>query len=138
MTRTRVKKAFNTPSLTKQSFKDETNVNNIMAKYLQTGLLDHVNNHQGNYDNFVSAPDYHTAMNRITAADQAFESMPSDLRARFQNSAPAFLEFVQNPENRDQMIDMGLLPKIPKEPVTDPAAGDPAPANPAPSEPTPA
>jgi len=125
--------------MTKQSFQDETNVNNIMAKYLQTGLLDHVNKHQGNYGDFINAPDYHTAMNRITAADQAFQTIPSDIRKKFANSASEFLEFVQNPENEDEMRELGLLPPAaPKEEPSDEqeppapeAAPEPPPKKPA-------
>ena len=141
-----VRKTFTQPSLTKQSFQDESNVNNIMAKYLQTGLLDHVNEHQGNYGDFINAPDYHTAMNRITAADQAFQSMPSEIRKKFSNSASQFLEFAQNPDNLEEMQELGLLPgpentrqDEPDADVTVPAAApatEPPAATPAPPTPT--
>ena len=122
-----VRKTFTKPSLTKQAFRDESNVNNIMAKYLQTGLLDHVNQHQGSYADFINAPDYHTAMNRITAADQAFQSMPSDIRKKFSNSPSEFLEFAQNPDNVEEMRELGLLPGPENTP---PAAEDAATADP--------
>ena len=138
MQRERVQKTFTKPSMTKQSFQDESNVNNIMAKYLQTGLLDHVNQHQGNYGDFINAPDYHTAMNRITAADQAFQTIPSDIRKRFANSATEFLEFVQNPDNEEEMRELGLLPPAAPEELSDDqeppapeAAPEPPPKNPA-------
>ena len=44
------RKEFHLPSLTKQSFKDECNINNIMSKYMKDGLIGHVNKHQGRYD----------------------------------------------------------------------------------------
>ena len=122
---TRVQKHFSQPSRTKQSFKDETNVNNIMSKYLHTGLIDHVNQHQGQYGDFITSPDFHAAMNRVTAANEAFASLPAPLRARFYNSAPDFLEFVQNPDNIEEMQSMGLIPKTARPDVSDPAAVTP-------------
>ena len=48
------------PTLTKQSFKEECDINNIMAKYRATGILSHVQAHQGRYQDLPSEIDYHT------------------------------------------------------------------------------
>lgn len=123
--RRRVAKRFTDPSLAKQSFLEETNINTIMAKFEQNGLLDHVNTHKGDYGNFIGYPDYQTALNQISEAEVAFATIPAKIRAMFNNSPLQFLEFAQNPDNLDQMIGMGLAPK--REPLR--APGDP-PVNP--------
>ncbi len=106
-------------SLAKQSMADECNINNIMAKYQKTGLLDHVNKYSGEYGEAIGHQDYHESMNQVLAAQAAFESLPSGLRSRFQNSPEAFINFVDDPDNIPELIEMGLL-EAPPEPVEAP------------------
>ena len=97
-------------SMTQQQFKDETNINNIMAKYRKDGIVTHLNTYQGQYGNFIGAADYQTALNRVIAAREMFEEIPADIRARFGNDPAAFLSFVQDPQNLEEMREMGLAP----------------------------
>lgn len=92
----------------KQSFKDECDINVIMKKYEATGLIDHVNTHQGHYADVLEVPDYQSALNSVMSAQNAFMSLPAAIRAQFENDPGQFLAFVQNPANRDEMIEMGL------------------------------
>jgi len=127
-TRVRVAKHFPLPSLAKQSFKDECNINTIMGKYDKTGLIEHLNTHQGQYGDFVGFQDYQTSLNQILEADEMFMSIPSKIRSRFQNDPEKFLQFAQDPENLDQMIEMGLARPKPPEPAkggTPPEGGRP-------------
>ena len=98
-------------SMTQQHMKAECDINNIMRIWQKTGVIDHVNTHAGNYGDFLSAVDYQSACNAVIAADEAFSSLPSSLRKRFDNSPAVFLEFVQNPDNLDEMYDLGLAIK---------------------------
>jgi len=133
----RVQKTFSEPSMAKQSFKDECDINNIMARFEKTGLVDHVNTHQGDYGDFTGAWDYHSSYNQILAAQAAFESLPAKMRARFGNQPGQFLEFVDDPENEDEMREMGLIPSVaPKEqPEEKDAPGKPPKAEAAPEAP---
>jgi len=121
---------------TKQSFAEESNINLIMAKYEKTGMLDHLNTHRGDYANFIGAEDYHTSMNLIREAGEAFMTIPAGVRARFDNDPARFLAFVQNEKNLDEMIEMGLARKggpeapggpEPKTPEDPPLPVDPPP-----------
>ena len=47
-------------------------------------------------------------MNQIIAAQEAFNSLPSDIRKKFDNDPAEFLEFVSDEKNNDEMIQMGL------------------------------
>lgn len=94
-------------------FQKESDINNILAKYRRTGLVDHVSRHKGNYGNFINAPDYHEAMQSIVEAQTMFEALPSDIRKRFQNDPAQFLEFVQNQDNLDEMVKLGLAVRVP-------------------------
>lgn len=106
----RVRKPFSTtgPSMAKQSFKKECDINHLMAKYQKTGLIDHVSRFQGDYSDLTSVPDYHTAMNKVITAQDAFDTLPSSIRKKFSNNPQEFLEFVSNPDNLAEMHELGL------------------------------
>lgn len=104
---------FQQPSLAKQEFKDECDIKSIMAKFEKTGVLDHQAKHEGRYGDFTTAPQYHEAMNIVAEADDMFKSIPSHIRALFSNDASEFLEFAQNPDNVEDMIEMGLAKRPP-------------------------
>lgn len=95
-------------SLTMQNFAAECDISNIMRSFAKTGLVNHVNRYQGQYGDFADAPTYHEAMNIIVEAQDAFDSLPANLRAKFANDPAQFLDFVHNPENEKEMIELGL------------------------------
>lgn len=128
-----VPKNFILPSRTQQSFKDETNINNIMAKYQKTGLLDHINEHGASYGDQPSADDYHEAMNRVASTKSMFEELPSSTREQFDNDPSKFLEYVSDEEKREALLNTGNInpedleddPEKPAdEPEQEPAKGD--------------
>lgn len=99
------------PSLTHQCFKDECDINNIMAKWVKDGLATHVMQYQGRYEDLSGVEDYHTSLNRVIAAQEAFESLPAVIRTKFDNDPGRFLEFVGDPANKNEMAKLGLLPE---------------------------
>lgn len=101
---------------TKQQFKDECDINNIMKKYERNLMLDHVNRYGGQYADVTGDVDYQTALNTIISAEEAFFSIPAKIRARFENDPQRFLEFVSDPSNREEMGKMGLLKKAVAQP----------------------
>ena len=87
---------------------DECDINNIMRQYEQTGLIAHVNQYEGNYGDFTDVVDYRTACDVVIRANEMFETLPSGVRARFQNDPSTFLAFVDDPANADALVEMGL------------------------------
>ena len=96
------------PGLTEQSHKNETDMNQILRDYRRTGLIRHAKNNEGRYDD-VGVQDFQEAMLIVKNAQMMFESLPADMRKRFGNDPAAFLGFVQNPDNRDEMAKLGIL-----------------------------
>lgn len=97
-------------SMTHQSFKDECDVNNIMAKFEQTALLEHVNTHQGRYGDFTNTPQsFQEAMEQTIAARDMFMTLPAKVRKEFDNDPGQFVEFVEGADE-DQLRERGLLP----------------------------
>jgi len=108
------------PSMTKQSFKDECDINILMSRYERTGVLDFVNEHEAHYGD-ISPIEFHEAMNIVAQGKSMFEAMPGALRARFENEPAKFLEFVQDERNRDEAVSLGLVNPTPKAvPVDEP------------------
>lgn len=104
------------PTLTKQCFQDECDIDSILAKYSNTGVLDHVRTNQGNYGDFLNVQDYHASVNQVIAAQEMFMSLPAQVRARFANDPGQFLHFVGDVNNRDEMAKLGLLkPEVVEE-----------------------
>lgn len=93
----------------KQSFKDETNINSIMAKWHRTGAIEHMNKRQGEYGDFSHATDYHDTFLRIQDANLAFDALPSNVRARMHNDPGELMDFLADPENRAEATELGLM-----------------------------
>ena len=93
--------------LTKQSMKDETDINLIMKRYIKTGMVNFVNRNQAQY---MEAPeiDFQTAMEVVTEANNTFSEMPAELRKRFSNDPGVFMDFVHDSANVEEMIALGL------------------------------
>lgn len=81
-------------SLTEQHHAAACDVNNIMARYTKTGVLDHLRLYEGQYTDCPPG-DYHEAMNRVTAVNSMFEELPSQMRSHFRNDPSVFLDFCQ-------------------------------------------
>lgn len=96
------------PGKTEQAHKRQTDINYILNDYRKTGLVKHAAKHQGTYDD-MPAVDFQEAMFKVTQAQQMFETLPGDIRKRFGNDPGAFLEFVQDPNNVDEMAKLGML-----------------------------
>lgn len=112
-TRSRVSKKFTKPSRAKQSFKNECDINGIMKKWEKNGVITHINEHKPAYGAFPDAHTYQDSMNAVIAAQDAFMELPATMRAHFENDPAKFLNFVENPDNAESLIELGLA--TPKE-----------------------
>lgn len=82
---------------TKDSFKDECDINYIMARYDRTGYLPELAARQPQYGDFTDVPTYLEAMNTVKVAETAFMGLPAAVRAECDNNPAVFLEKVQDP-----------------------------------------
>lgn len=98
------------PSLAQQQFREESDINTIVKRFNLTGELPSgVSVPQ--YGDFLEVTDYHTAINLVKEADAAFLALPAHVRARFNNDAGAFVDFVSDDANRAEMETLGLIPR---------------------------
>lgn len=99
----RVMQPVGGPSRTKQSFKEECDVNNILRKYEKTGLITHVAAYKGRYEELPDPIEYQDALHAIRDAEVAFSSLPSKVRRYFNNDPAAFLSATS-----EELIELGL------------------------------
>ncbi len=113
-------------SKTKQAHKDECDVNKIIAKYRKTGVLTHLKNNPQNFE-FAPNLDFQESLEYVEKAREQFMELPATIRNKFQNNPADFVAFVENPENKSEMIEMGLLPREPEFIDIDPPDTEPQP-----------
>jgi hypothetical protein len=102
---------FSAEQITKQSFKDECDIHNILAQYRQTGVITHLREDaQPQYGDVSETPvDYQEALHQVQAAVASFEALPKAVQDRYQGDALRFLDAFQRPEEEGFLREAGLL-----------------------------
>lgn len=95
------------PGRTRIEFQDECDINVLMRKYQQSGILPG-DRERFRYGDFHHLPDFMEAMNTVALANEAFAALPATLRKRFGNDPGEFVEFCQDPENAAELVRLGL------------------------------
>lgn len=108
-------KAGNNIYTTEQSHKNECDVNMIIRKYDKTGLITHTQEFEAKFGD-MRGDDYKTMLDKVVAAREKFDGLPSHVRDRFENSPEKFLRFFEDENNREEAIKLGLI-----EASTDPS-----------------
>lgn len=83
---------------TKQSFKDECDINHIMARYKKTGQLPDMIRENPQFGDFSDVPSYLEAWNRVQFAETQFAALPAAVRQECFNDPAVFLEKVKDKE----------------------------------------
>lgn len=121
---------FTEPSATLQSFKDDADINCIIARYENTGVLVDPTvpvSRIPSYGDFSEMPDFQTAQNVIIAAKNAFDTLSAKIRERFHNDPAAYYDFVRNlKKGSDEYVEAVSL-GIVNEPVKCPDEVPPRP-----------
>lgn len=98
------------PSKTQQSFKDQVDINNIVATVLRTGDSPQVPAPL-QYADLSTMEDYHTMQTKLAETNALFYRLPPAVRASYQNDPGQWLEHVTSSiENGDldPLREMGL------------------------------
>lgn len=106
------------PLLTEQAHAAEVNINNIVKRHgidliQKTSVL-----MSADYQ-FDDLPgnDFQEAMLILKKGQDTFDSLPSELRKKFDNNPAMFMDFVQNPDNLPEMRELGLAQRLPETPA---------------------
>lgn len=129
------------PSLAKQEFKEECDINTIVTRFGLTGEMPEFITTPLQGD-FTEVTDYRSALHLVMEADAAFMEIPAETRERFGNDPGRFVAFCSDPANAEKIKEMGLgRIERPVEPlvvrvlpdplatVTNPPLGAAAPSN---------
>lgn len=117
-------------SKTLQEFKNDCDINVIMEKIkcgidptpasVMRGSL----KRQPIYGDFTMFGDFSAMQNKILQAEEMFASLPAQIRAKFGDNPASLIEFVNNPENREECEKLGLfVPKKQESEIIKPVAG---------------
>jgi len=97
------------PSLTKQSMSEDCDINVIMARFANTGVLSHENHRSPRYGDFADVVDYDESLRVVMEAEESFMALPAQVRARFANDPSQLIDFVRDPANYDEALALGLV-----------------------------
>jgi len=98
---------------TKQAFKGECDINNIVARYRVTGELP--STRRGYFADVTRVPEYREALEVVSNAQAAFDSLPAKVRNEFMNDPAVMLAFLEKPENMERAIELGLVDGKPND-----------------------
>lgn len=95
-------------TMTEQSHARGVDVNTIVSRFKKTGDTGLLARTIGEYKDLESI-DLHEAMNQIRKANEIFMELPSEVRNRFENDPEKYFDFAIDPENHQEMRELGLL-----------------------------
>lgn len=96
--------------IVEQNHKDKVDVNKIIAKNAGNMELIAKTAQMANfqYDD-VTNNNFEEMMNQMIHAKETFNQVPSKIRSQFGNDPAKFMDFVHNKDNKDQLIEWGLM-----------------------------
>lgn len=100
---------FTEPSRTKQDFVEESDINNIMRRYAVDGILPVGNAQAGVYADVSEFGDYRDSLHKVMAAEERFNSLPSELRKKFDYDPQKMIDFIMDPANKEECIKYGFI-----------------------------
>lgn len=102
-----------TESLTEQHHKESCDVNTIVRRFAENGVIDHINTNLPRYD-YATATTFDEAARMVKAAEEQFGTLPAKVRAHFQNDTATYLDALTDPEQVKDLQMLGLIPKTPE------------------------
>lgn len=104
--------------MTKQAFRDETDANLIMERWIQQGHYPRGPSGSPMYGDFSSGVSYQDALNKVLAAQTEFQALPSRVRTACANDPGRFLELCSDPDRLAELRELGLAEEqIPEQVV---------------------
>lgn len=107
-------------SRTQQHFAKSANINNIMKKYRTSGLLTDpsiIPTRKPMFGDFSNVGSFMEAQNLIIEVNNYFNSLPADVRMKFNNNIRELEAFIADPANAKEAQELGLFGKAEKAPV---------------------
>lgn len=111
--RPRVQSRTSGPSKTQQHKAADADINNIVNRHMRNAQPgQRIGNPQATRQpRFidVSAVDFQQMLDKVCDMQNQFAGLPSRIRGKFRNDPYQMLRFVDNPNNRDEALRLGLI-----------------------------
>lgn len=101
------------PSLTQQSFQDEADINVMLTRYGFESLIQSNPNPALAQDFTTSPHDFHEACELVRTAQESFAALPPQVRARFDNDPVRLMRFIDDSNNYEEALRLGIVVKRP-------------------------
>lgn len=95
--RRRFQQDFSKGGRTKQAFRDECNINNVVNRYQQTGVLPVTNSLEPQYGDAPNL-DLKESLDLVYAAREEFNNLTNEQKQAFNNDENLYFEYLANPE----------------------------------------
>lgn len=95
--------------MTKQEFRDTTDINKMVAQYELTGLVQNANGGVPMYGDVSEMLDYKEAADKVGRANSMFAALPAELRERFGNDPGRMISFLSEAKNVDEAVRLGIV-----------------------------
>lgn len=89
-------------SMTEQHHARACDVNTIMAKYLKSGVIDHIKQYEPQFGD-VSNLDFKTSMDQVAAVKSEFHNLPAFVRDHYKQDPGAYLDAVSTEEGIEEL-----------------------------------
>lgn len=96
------------PTLTVQAHAGDCDINEIIRRSQIAGGLP-ISNKVAQYGDFTQIPSTHEAFEFVRLASEAFMTLDWKLRERFDNSPQKMIDFLNDANNRDEAVKLGLV-----------------------------
>lgn len=112
-------------SLTQQSFSDDADINVLVKRFgIDKHPIPFTPADARYYGDFTDVPDLRAILDRVRDAQNRFMDLPPALRARFHNRSSELWDFVNDPDNGQEAVRLGLLRREETPPPEPPPKGD--------------
>lgn len=96
-------------SMTQQHHAEDADINTIMNRYIERGVLPLGRVGQPMFGDFSGDFSLQSAQDAIIEAKDKFYELPSKIRAKFKNDPFKLIDFIENVDNQDEAISLGLI-----------------------------
>ena len=94
-------------SLTQQQFKEECDIRHILKRFRDLGMP--LPEPPSAFEDVSSVADFQTHMNAVARTKEYFDSLPSKVRARFNNDPMQLVSFLNDSKNLQEAVSLGLV-----------------------------
>lgn len=111
-------------SPTVQAAKDECDINKIIARFERAGVWP--GSREGYFADVSEVGEYRDALEVVRLADESFMTLDAKVRARFDNDPGKLVEFLSDPANEAEALELKLIEKVAPEGGAVAPGGSPA------------